>query len=867
VIDGGTARAPLPRDASRGLTSDEARLRLAEHGPNLLAPRRRESLPAAFLEELTEPMILLLLLVGVLYGVWGELPDTITIFAVIVALVGVEVGNERRAERAIAALRELSAPTAHVLRDGRPSEVRTHDIVPGDVVLLEPGARVPADARLLESRALAVDESTLTGESVAVEKRAGEPAAGEDGSLFVRAGTTLVRGHATAIVTATGSSTELGRLSSAAAEAKPPRTPLQVAMRELSRSLVWVALGVSVLVPVLGAAVGGSPLRSMVLVGLALAFATIPEEMPIILTMVLALGGYRLSRRRAVVKRLRAVETLGAVTFVATDKTGTITENRMRVAEVEPEDFSRRILEVAALACGQPTSDPTELGLIEAAAASGIDLEGLRAADRVVGERSFDEIRRVMSVTVETAEARRLLAKGAPEAILAASTRRLTVRGVREMDEERRRAAMRSAGEMAERGLRVLAVAERDLAPDEAHGAREDVSGGSEQPAEESLIFLGLVALADPPREGVREAISACRKAGIRVAMLTGDHPATAVAVAGEVGLEHPSPPLVGTELDRMDDAELGLALGRFSVFARISPTHKLRIVEAARAGGALVAVTGDGVNDAPALASADVGIAMGRRGTDVARAEADIVLADDDFGTLVHAIEEGRVLFRNLRKGVRYYLACKVALIASMLVPAVLGIPLPFAPVQIVLMELFMDIAASAAFVAEPGEADTMRRAPRDRSQPFLDGSYVRSILAPGAGLFAAVTAAYLVTRSADPAAARTVAFVTWLLGHFLLAVNLRSERQPLASLGPLSNRLMLAWGAAVAAAVLLAVLVPALHEPLRTVGLTPAEWGGAVAAAVAGTGWIEARKWIARDGPGARRQPEEPRERSRAG
>jgi P-type Ca2+ transporter type 2C len=822
------------RTTTPGLSSEEARQRLADVGPNLMTPApRRRSILGDFAEEVTEPMILLLLLVGVLYGVWGELRDTITIVAIIVLLVAVEVGNERRAKRAIAALGDLSAPTALVGRDGRLTTIAAAEVVPGDLIVLEPGSRVPADAQLIGSAGVAADESALTGESVPADKVAG---ATDTREAMVFGGTTIVRGHATALVIATGGSTELGRTAAAVSRAKPPRTPLQGAMRELARSLVWVALGVSVLVPVLSLAFGGATLRSMILVGLALAFATIPEELPIIVTMVLALGGYRLSKRNAIVKRLRAVEMLGAVTFVAADKTGTLTENRMRVAEVDPPDFSQRVLEAAVLASGRPATDPTETALLDAARAADVDVEALLASTAVVGERSFDDVRRSMSVVVETAETRRVVTKGAPEAILASSSERLGVRGIRRLDDEHRGAVLDAVGELAHRGLRVLAVAEREL--DASTPAPEDGAG---------LVFLGLVGLADPARDGVRGAVEACRSAGIRVTMLTGDHPYTALAIAHDVGLAADTA-ITGEAIDRMDDAELVDALDGRSVFARISPIDKLRIVEAARSRGNLVAVTGDGVNDAPALAAADVAIAMGRSGTDVARDAADIVLADDDFTTLVGAIEEGRVLFANLRKGIRYYLACKLALIGAMLVPAVLGIPLPFAPVQIVLMELFMDLAASAAFVAEPGEPDVMRRPPRDRSAPFLDRAYVGSIVAPGLGLFAAVTTTYLLVRASDPAAAGTAAFLAWLLGHFLLAVNLRTERASLTSLGALSNRAMLAWGAGVVAVALTAVLAPVVRAPLRTTALSPGQWAVSLVSAVVGTMWIGGWRWIAR-------------------
>jgi len=831
-----------PIEAARGLTGEEVRAALTRDGPNRVHEDRRESLLETFLEEIREPMILLLLATGALYSVWGKLEDAITIFAVILVLVGVEAGNERRAERAIRSLSKLSEPTAVTLRDGRPVEVPTEEIVRLDVILLAPGRRIPADAHLLEAHSLAVDESILTGESVPVDKEAsperspGEP--DEDRRSEVFAGTTVTRGRGVALVVATGSTTELGRIARLAGEVRPPRTPLQLAMDGLSRSLVVVALSVSVLVPLLGFLVGDQPPRQMVLVGLSLAFATIPEELPIIITMVLGLGAYRLSKRRAIVKRLRAVETLGGVTFVATDKTGTLTENRMRVAATWPEDFAYRMLEVAALASAQPTADPTERALLSAALAEGIDIARLRASTRPRDEHSFDTARRLISVVCEREREGdvRVAVMGAPEEVLARAATRWTVRGERPIDPDASAAAEQAARDMAAEGLRVLAFAEKTLPPGPA----------SQEEAESGLVFIGLAALADPPRPQARAAVETCRAAGIEVVMVSGDHPATAAAIARQVGLDEAGRMLTGADLDALTDEEIAGALDGVSVFARTTPEHKLRIVEAARARGHVVAVTGDGVNDAPALAAADVGVAMGETGTDVARESADIVLADDDFATIVHAVEEGRVLFANLRKGVRYYLACKVALIAAMLLPAVLGVPLPFAPVQIILMELFMDLAASATFVAEPGEPGIMRRPPRDPRRPFMDWEMTRSILVAGAGLFAAVAVAYLATWRADPSHARTVAFATWLLGHFFLAMNLRSERLPLLRLGVVANRLMAAWGGATVAFVLLAVLVPGVHDALRTTSLSAQQWVLAAGAAFAGTFWLEVRRWI---------------------
>ena len=835
----------FPLDVAGGLTSEEARRRLVTMGPNRLREVKRESLLDVFLEEVREPMILLLLVIGVLYSVWGKPEDAVTIFAVILALVGVEVWNEHRAERAIASLRELAEPTAPTLRDGRVVEVPTEELVPEDTILLAAGRRVPADARLVQAHSLAVDESTLTGESVPVDKAPDlmlpmdTPSAERRNLVF--AGSTITRGRGLAVVVSTGADTELGKIARMAAEAKPPRTPLQRAMDELSRYLVVVALSVSAAVPLLGYLVAGQPLKQMVLVGLALAFATIPEEMPIIVTMVLALGGYRLSKRHVIVKRLQAVETLGAVTFIATDKTGTLTENRMKVVELSPRDFERRILEIGVLCGGADagrSADPMEVAIVEAARGSGIDLAFLHDGHRLRDEYSFDEARNLMSVVLERDTDVRIAVKGAPEAVLAASSGRWTARGERPLAAETRAAILDEAARMAAEGLRVLAVAEKP-APVPGPDGRSEV--------ETDLVFAGLIAFDDPPRPGAAGAIAACRAAGIRPVMVTGDHPGTAAAVAARVGLGDDGRLLTGAELDGMSDDDLRAALAGVSLFARMTPAHKLRIVEAARAQGELIAVTGDGINDAPALAAADIGIAMGETGTDVAREAADIVLADDDFSTIVRAIEEGRALFANLRKGVRYYLACKVALVSAMFVPALLGLPLPFAPVQIILMELFMDLAASAAFVAEPAEPGIMGRPPRAPARPFMDREMVGSIFAAAAGLFTAVVTAYLVTWYSDagPAVARTVALVTWLLGHFFLALNLRSERVPLARLGPLSNRVMTVWGVVTVAFVVVVVLVPSLHTPLRTASLCGRAWALAIVAALAGTFWREAWKW----------------------
>ncbi|HEX9117047.1 MAG TPA: cation-transporting P-type ATPase, partial [Anaerolineae bacterium] len=762
---------------------------------------------------------------------------------------GVELLNEQRAKKAIGALNRLAEPTAAARRGGRTVEVPVETIVPGDLILLEAGRRTPADARLLEAYGLAADESSLTGESLPAEKAAdavlfpAAPLAEQRNLVF--AGTVIARGRGRAVVTATGPATQLGRIAGLARTVKPPKTPLQVAMSELSNTLVWLALGVSALVPVLGVLLAHQPLNTMLLTGLSLAFATIPEELPVIITLVMALGAYRLSRQRAIVKRLKAVETLGAVTVIATDKTGTLTENQMAVQQLWPPELAGRLLAIGAL-CNDAAEDGTSLtgdaldrGLLRKAAESGLDHAGLRRQHPVRNEFTFDNERKLMSVICDRDGGAWVLAKGAPEAVLARSIGVACGGGPdASLAEDDRQAALAQAGRLAAQGLRVIALAER-AAPAAALTQAE---------AEAGLTFVGLAGFADPPRPEVPAALASARAAGVRTIMVTGDHPLTARTIATQVGFRDGAEDdvIAGPELDRLSDEALVQAVDSVSVYARTTPEHKLRIVQALHARGERVAVTGDGTNDAPALAAADIGIAMGASGTDVAREAADLVLADDNFATIVHAVEEGRVLYTNLRRAVRYYLTIKVALIASTLLPVLLLVSVPFAPVQIILMELFMDLAAAASFANEQPESDLLADGPRDPRSRFMDRAMITSLFTSAAGLFAAVIVAYLTTwyGTHDLAQAQGIAFFTWMLGHVFLALNMRSERRPLYRLGLFSNRLMLLWLTGTIAFVLLVAYIPGVQLVFRGMTPTLGQWGMMIGVALVGTFWIELRK-----------------------
>jgi len=840
--------ARLDVEIATGLSDTEVARRLARFGPNTLTAEKKEPFWEEFLEELREPMVLMLLVTGVLYAIWGELGDAITIFVIILTLNTVQVVNEQRSKKAIASLRKLAEPTTSVRRDGHFQEIPVEQVVPGDLVMLQDGHRVPADARLVEAFGLSVDESALTGESLPVEKSADLianptlPLAERQNMVY--SSTLVSRGKGAAIVVSTGMDAEIGRIAEMARQVKEPRTPLQNMMDELSKFLVWFALGFSVLVPLVGILFAHQGPKQMLLTGLSLAFATIPEEMPIIITMVLSLGAFRLSKKGAIAKRLNAVESLGSVTVIATDKTGTLTENRMEVVHFEPERSKKRLLEIGvfsndAIQDGTEfVGDAVDAALLRAAQKAGLDVKAERRACPILNEFTFDNARKRMA-TVSLRDGRPWAAvKGAPESVLAQCTQQVKGQQVIPLATASRQAILDYVAQVAADGLRVLAFAERTL-PNE---------NLDQETVESELTFVGLVGLQDPPRPEVRDAIATCQRAGVRAIMITGDHPLTAKAIGQQVGLNGNQQVVTGPDLDRLSDEALKDVVKHTTIYARTTPEHKLRIVQALQASGERVAVTGDGVNDAPALSAADIGVAMGETGTDVAREAGAMVLTDDNFTTIVRAVEEGRLIFENLKKGVRYYLTCKLALVLINLLPTLLLVPVPFAPVQIILMELFMDLMAAASFVAEKPEADLLDQKPRDPKARFMDRAMIGSIVTSSLGLFAAVTVVYLFTwhGTQDQITSQTVAFFAWLMGHVLLAFNMRSERQPILQLGLGSNRMMLIWVGAVAVFLILISLIPGARQLMKITTLTVAQWGMIIGATFIGTFWLELRKLV---------------------
>jgi len=795
-----------------GLTNAEAGERLKKFGLNRIGKIEKTSFWLIAKEEITEPMILLLLAVGFFYTIWGILEDALTILIVILTLVFVEIWNEYRAKKAIAALSEIAAPRTKVLRENKIAEVPSEEVAPGDVLILSIGTRVAADAKIFVNYSLKVDESSLTGESFPQEKKIGDE---------IYAGTLIVAGEGKAEVFATGRETKIGKISGMAAIVKQPKTPLQLAMKSLTKSLVWISLTLSFAIPLFGF-LRGQDLRQMILTGLSLSFATVPEELPIIITMVLGLGAYQLSRKNFLIKKLKAAEVLGNATVILTDKTGTITENKLKVVSLFPAGDKKEIIETALASLTDVSLSPIDQAILDYADKEGIKM----GSGGIIKERSFGDARKTRALLRERSGGMELFASGAPEEIFSLS------RG----DVE---AAEKELQNETTKGRRMIAV------------ARKDVRAGEEnlpfEKLEKNLNFAGLISFEDPPRPEVKKTIEIAKRVGIRTIMVTGDHPATAVFIAKSVGIDS-GKFLAGADLDKLSDEELGKAVKNVSIFARTAPEHKYRLVKALHSNGEIVAATGDGINDTLALKGADIGIAMGIRGTDAAKEAADAVLVDDNFVTIGQGIFEGRKFFDNLSKGIKYYLSVKIALILIFLLPVIVGVALPFAPIQIIILELFMDLAASAGFVGEPMEKNIFVRPPRSPKEKLLNNQFLKSMAMSGLSLFVAVAFVYFYSQwqGWSLAQAQTAAFLTWLMGHIFLAFVSRSQKEPLLKLGFFSNKIMDWWAIIVFAFIAIVVFSPGIGSYFKLVPVSSHQIGLIFLVSSAAIFWQEARKLI---------------------
>jgi Ca2+-transporting ATPase len=818
----------LRSDTVTGLSRGEAAVRLGAHGPNALAEGRKRSLAGILLGQFRDFMILVLLAAALIAGLVGEPQDTIAILVIVLLNAIIGTVQEYRAERAVAALRRMAAPEARVRRNGELASIPAVELVPGDMVLLEAGDIVPADLRLVEAVDLQTDESTLTGEAHPVSK---DIAALQDTDLplgdrcnLVFKDTHVTRGRGAGVVVATGMATELGHIAGLLGAAGVVKTPLQERLTRFGRYLALAVLAICALVFAAGL-LQGQPLALMFLTAVSLAVAAIPEALPAVVAVSLALGARKLSRHNALVRRLPAVETLGSVTVICADKTGTLTENRMKVELLHTADEQRDTLPVAdsgepwqalarALALnndiseqdGKPSGEPTELALYLAARDAGFERKGVEEQLPRLAELPFDSERKRMTTLHRDGERVVAYSKGAPEVLLPLCTDRLTAAGVQALDAK---AVLSQAGELAERGYRVLAVAQRqfDAMPDDL------------EQVEQQLTLLGLVGLIDPPRPEAAQAVADCQQAGITPVMITGDHPGTAWAIAARLGIAADAECVItGQELARLSDDAFTRRVAHIRVYARVSPQQKLRIVKALQARGEFVAMTGDGVNDAPALKRAGIGVAMGDKGSDVAREAAGMVLLDDNFATIVRAVRSGRRIFDNIRKFIKDTMSSNSGEIWTLFLAPFMGLPVPLLPIHILWINLVTDGLPGLAFTAEPEEPGLMRREPRPPDESIFAHGMWQHILWVGlfvAGLSIAAMAWSL--GRGDPYW-QTVVFTVLTVSQLFHSLAVRAEQASLWRIGLLSNLPML--GAVLLAMVLqlLVIYLPALNQVFYT-------------------------------------------------
>ncbi len=858
VLTAEQAAQAVTGDLATGLTDGEAATRLARFGPNVLPEAARRTVLRMFLDQFRDILVLVLVAACGVSFLLGEFTDAIVISAILVLNAVLGVFQEHKADRALEALKKMSVPVCEVIRSGRQRQVRSGEVVPGDVVVLRDGDAIPADLRLTEVHNLQVDEASLTGESVSVEKSA-EPlpaaTALAERANMAYASTHVTYGRGRGVAVATGMDRQIGHIAALLQETPATVTPLQRNLAGLGKLLGVLTLVTCALVFLSGLLWDllrppGAAMLALVqerfMVAVTLAVAAIPEGLPAVTTIVLALGVYRMSRRRAIVRKLPAVETLGCATTICTDKTGTLTENRMVVTKAVTaeeiltgrrwEDCAGRedLLAVAALCNdarveddGRRFGEPTELALVEYVDTQPMRSEELRRRYPRVDELPFSSARKLMSTLHRIDGRPRLMVKGAPDVLLPRCTHVLIGGRVQALASGQKDAIHRELTAMAAAALRVLGFAWRDL---EARGRIEAAD-------ENELVFVGLMGLMDPPRLEARPALEEARSAGISTVMVTGDNAATARAVAEQLDLLGEGEQVVaGAELEGMSDEQLQQRIGNIRVFARVHPEQKLRIVQAFQARGEVVAVTGDGVNDAPAIRRADIGLAMGVTGTDVAKETADMVLADDNYATIVEAIEQGRAIFDNIRKFVLYLLACNVGEVLVVFIPILLGFASPLAPVQILLINLITDGLPALALGVDAPEPGVMRRRPRKAREGIVGGLHLKVIGFNAVFIAAAVIASFLIGKQWDlpigqaDRTAETMAFITLALAELSRAYSFRSERRNFWRIDPRTNPQLLVAVATSAAIAAATVLVGPLRDVFGTAWLTGGQWAMAI-------------------------------------
>ncbi|MDD9877528.1 MAG: cation-translocating P-type ATPase [Magnetovibrio sp.] len=868
------AAARLTTDPRRGLSEQAARQRLQEVGENRLDEPPTTPAWVVFARQFTG-VLSLVLVVASLLALWiGEHIDAAAIFVVLIINGGLGFIQERRAERALAALKTMLAKQATVRRDGGERQVPASELVPGDIAVIATGDRIPADGRLIRAVGLEIDESVLTGESVAVAKD--ETALADDGlplgdrRNMAYTNTVVTRGRGEMLVTATGMSTETGRLADLLAATEESTTPLQDQLDRLGKRLAAIAVGVVAVI--LGIALlQGRPVSEAMLTAIALAVAAVPEGLPAVVTVTLALGMQRMARRGAIVKRLAAVETLGCASVVCSDKTGTLSLNRMTARtlffrgkrldvptgqsgagitgagpEIERLLIPMALCNDSRLDNGEVIGDPTEGALLAVCAMAGMTPEPLVERLPRIGEVPFDSANKYMATFHRTGDTVQEFVKGAPDIIIGRCSHLAGEDGDVDIDAAVRDALMHQNDTLAADALRVIAIAAKRMSVDEFE-ARQDLTEHVD-----GLVLLGLIGMADPVRPEVKTAIDLCREAGIDVKMITGDHRGTAAAIADQLGLE--GEVVLGVDVDAMDAETLESRIEAIGVFARVAPENKMRIVEALRTKGHVVAMTGDGVNDAPALKSADIGMAMGRAGTEVTKEAATMVLTDDNFSTIVDAIQEGRTIYTNIVKFVRYQLSTNLGALLTVFAATVMGLPMPFSPLQLLWVNVIMDGPPAMALGVDPMSEGQMKQKPRRKSDQILTLRRFWVLCYLGAVMATGTLGVFLWgLETGDNERAVTLAFTTFVLFHIANAFNARSETESLFSRQFMSNPSLWLSLACVLCLQVIAVNWPPAQAVMHTVSLAPADWAAATAVAASILVVEEARKLLLRRLPRA--------------
>lgn len=775
----------------QGLNEDEVLRKREAHGENRLAEEDRKKTWVVFMEQFQDLLVVILLVAALVSLFSDNVESTIVIFAVVLLNAILGTVQHQKAEKSLDSLKALSSPNAHVLRNGKKQEITSAEVVPGDILLLEAGDLITADGRVLECHLLMVNESSLTGESIPVEKQAEVlqqdkvPLADQKNMVF--SGSLVTGGRAVVVVTATGMDTELGKIAALMNNTQVKKTPLQISLDQFSQKLAAAIMLICLLVFLLSL-YRKMPILDSLMFAVALAVAAIPEALGSIVTIVQAMGTQKMAREHAIIKDLKAVESLGSVSVICSDKTGTLTQNRMTVQQIfgdgrywRPKDLNafhpvHRLLLYGSLLTNNAVTgeqgmigDPTEMALLEMGQRAGINVELLRRELPRTGEIPFDSGRKLMS-TVHVVDGKRILfTKGAIDVLLERSNQIATTTGTRTMGPSDRQNIMEKSLECSREGLRVLAVAWRYVEECGAYGIEH----------ERDYVFLGFIAMMDPPRPESRTAVVSARRAGIKPVMITGDHKVTALAIAEKISLaDQGDVAITGLELDQMDQRELDQKLSRISVFARVSPEHKIRIVEAWQRRGNIVAMTGDGVNDAPALKKADIGVAMGITGTEVSKDAASMILMDDNFATIIKAVANGRNVYRNIRHAIQFLLSGNMAGIFSVLYTSLLALPMPFAPVHLLFINLLTDSLPAIAIGMEPQEDGLLDQPPRDPDEGILTASFMSAILLQG-GLIAICTilAYHTGLETGGAGVASTMAFATLTLARLFHGFNCRSR------------------------------------------------------------------------------------------